>query len=274
MIAIDETGEGQPLVLLHGVGASRAVWNRVVSQLAADRLVLTPDLPGFGESTPAGAGFDLESVAGALAGPLAARAGRPFDLVGNSLGGAVALALGVLRPDMVSRLVLAAPAGFSHTPAPLASAAATAIGPMLTLRRIFGAPLARSPTVRQALLWGAIAEPSRLSADDARTMLQASRGSTRIGPATSAVLRADLSGLLAQLELPLGLIWGRRDRVVPITALGRIRAIRPSAVVEIIADAAHVPQLERPGAFVVALRHVLSRLARTPVDHNSVRGQR
>jgi pimeloyl-ACP methyl ester carboxylesterase len=274
MIAIDEIGEGEPLVLLHGVGASRAVWERVAPRLAADRLVLTPDLPGFGESSPAGPGFDLEHVAGVLADGLAERAGQPFDLLGNSLGGAVALQLAVLRPELVRGLVLAAPAGFSHAPTPVAFGAGTIIGPAITLRRILGAQLVGSPNVRRALLWGAIAEPGRLSADDARTMLEGSRGSTRVGPATSAVLRADLSGLLEQLELPLGLIWGRRDRVVPIRTMGVIRAIRPDVVVETLADAAHVPQLERPTEFVAALRRVLARLPRSLDRHNSVRTRR
>jgi pimeloyl-ACP methyl ester carboxylesterase len=87
MIAIDETGHGPPLVLLHGVGASRAVWRLVTPALAEDRRVIAPDLPGFGESAPAANGFDLDSAAAALADPLAERAGGPFDLLGNSLGG-------------------------------------------------------------------------------------------------------------------------------------------------------------------------------------------
>lgn len=261
MIAIDEFGEGEPLALLHGVGASRGVWKSAAPRLAEDRRVLAPDLPGFGDSAPAGPGFDLESVARALAGALAECARRPFDLVGNSLGGAVALQLAVLRPELVRRLVLAAPAGFSHAPTPLAFAAGRLIGPAIALRRVLGEPLVRSGAARRALLWGAIAQPGRLSAADARTMLRASQGSTRIGPATSAVLRADLSGLLEQLELPLGLIWGRRDRVVPIGTLEVIRAVRPDVTVETLADSAHVPQLEHPAEFVTALRRVLRRLS-------------
>ena len=113
MIAIDESGQGPPLVLLHGVGASRAVWRLVTPALAEDRHVIAPDLPGFGESAPAANGFDLDTAAAALADPLAERAGGPFDLLGNSLGGAVAFRLAIARPDLVRRLVLSAPAGFA-----------------------------------------------------------------------------------------------------------------------------------------------------------------
>ena len=261
MIAIDAAGEGEPLVLLHGLGASRAVWSRVTPELAAERLVLAPDLPGFGESSPAGPGFDLERAARKLSVVLENRARRSFDLVGNSLGGAVALQLAVLRPELVSRLVLSAPGGFSPAPWPLALAAGRVLGPAMTARRVFGAPLAVSPTARRVLLAGAIAEPHRLSPADARTMLRASRGSTRIGPAVEAGMRADLVPMLERLERPLGVIWGRRDRVVPIATLERIRAVRPDAVVETLEDAAHVPQLELPGEFTAALGRVLGHLA-------------
>jgi pimeloyl-ACP methyl ester carboxylesterase len=261
VIAIDETGQGEPLVLLHGLGASRGVWKRATRRLGRDRLVLAPDLPGFGESAPAGPGFDLESAADALVGPLSRRAGQPFDLLGNSLGGAVAVELAIRRPDLVRRLILSAPAGFSAAPWPLALAAGTVVGPAMALRRVLGPVVVPSPTARRALLWGAVAEPQRLSTRDARAMLQASRGSTRIGPAVSTVLRADLRARLTELEVPLGLIWGRRDRVVPISTLDAIHELRPDARAEIIERAAHVPQLERPQAFVAAVRRLLEALA-------------
>ncbi len=62
------------------------------------------------------------------------------------------------------------------------------------------------------------------------------------------------------MQAPLGLIWGERDGIVPVAALHTILALRPDAAVETIADAAHVPQLERPDEFVAALRRILARL--------------
>jgi pimeloyl-ACP methyl ester carboxylesterase len=260
MIAIDETGAGEPLVLLHGVGANRAVWRRVTPALAEDRLVLAPDLPGFGESSPAGEGFELETAAAALAGPLAERAGGPFDLLGNSLGGAVALQLALERPDLVRRLILAAPAGFSPRSWPVSAAAGVLADPAIAVRRIVGARIAGSASARRALLWGAIAEPQRLSSEDARTMLRASRDSKRVGAAVATVLRADLRSRLARVEAPVGVIWGWRDGVIPISTLRQIRAARPDVVVVTIPRAAHVPQVEHPAEFVAAVRRLLARL--------------
>jgi pimeloyl-ACP methyl ester carboxylesterase len=260
MIAIDETGQGPPLVLLHGVGANRAVWRRVTPALAEDRHVIAPDLPGFGESAPAASGFDLDTAAEALAGPLAERAGGPFDLLGNSLGGAVAVRLAVARPDLVRRLVLSAPAGFAPSPRALRAVAGALGDRAVAVRRVVGTPVVRVPAVRRALLWGAVAEPQRLSADDARIMLEASRGSTRVGAAVSAVLRADLRADLDRLHAPVGVIWGWRDRVIPISTLRQIRASRPDVLVVTIPRAAHVPQVERPEEFVAAVRRLLDRL--------------
>lgn len=260
MIAIAQTGQGSPLVLLHGVGASHAIWRYVTPALAEHRRVLAPDLPGFGDSDPVGPRFELESSTAALASALAARTGEPFDLVGNSLGGAVALQLALLEPGLVRRLILSAPAGLSPRPRPVALAAERVTGPAIAARRVFGAPIAVSGTARRALLWGAVADPDKLSAEAARMMLTASRGSSRIGSAVAAVLRADLVSRLGELETPVGLIWGERDRVIPISGVRSVQAVRPDVPIERIAGAAHVPQVERPAEFVAALRRLLARL--------------
>src|ERR671914_315797 len=82
VIAIDVSGAGPPLVLVHGVGTNRGVWRRVTPLLTAGRLVVAPDLPGFGHSPPVGRGFALAPVADALAQALAAALAKPFDLLG------------------------------------------------------------------------------------------------------------------------------------------------------------------------------------------------
>jgi 3-oxoadipate enol-lactonase len=75
------------------------------------------------------------------------------------------------------------------------------------------------------------------------------------------VLGADLLTRLGDLNVPIGLIWGRRDRVIPFSAVRSVQAVRPDVVVETLPDAAHVPQVEQPAAFVAALHRVLARLA-------------
>jgi pimeloyl-ACP methyl ester carboxylesterase len=260
VIAIDIEGDGPPLALIHGVGTSRVVWRHVVAPLAATRQVGTLDLPGFGSSPPLGPGFELAEVADALADALRRRLDAPFDLLGHSLGGAVALTLATRHPRVVRRLLLLAPAGFTQRPAAVLAAAGALGAPLLAARRTLGKPLAGNPLARRALLWGAVADGGRLSAADAPAMLDASRGTTRFAASVRAVGSASLWPLLDELRAPLGLIWGERDRVASPRALGALRASAPQAVVETIAESGHVPQMERPLELVAAVNRLLDGL--------------
>lgn len=259
-IAVDIAGAGAPMALLHGVGADRGIWREVTRRMRDERRLIVPDLPGFGESAPLGSGFDLAKTADALAQALGDRVSEPFDLVGNSLGGAVAVALALRHPSLVRRLVLVAPAGFSPLPRLVSEPIARVAPIALTGRRVLGTPLVASGAARRLLLWGTVAAPGRLSGRDARLMLQSSRHSSRVGSAVGAVLRADLLSELADLQPPLGLLWGERDRVIPIRTMRALHAACPTAETEIISDAGHVPQLERPDEFVGALARLLARL--------------
>jgi pimeloyl-ACP methyl ester carboxylesterase len=94
----------------------------------------------------------------------------------------------------------------------------------------------------------------------ARFMLEASASARRLGDAVRAAAAADLHGVVAAIEMPLGVLWGERDRVVGAAAIDRIRAARPDVPVEVIPAAGHVPQLERPRAFRAALARVEKRM--------------
>jgi pimeloyl-ACP methyl ester carboxylesterase len=107
-VAVDVTGQGDPLVLVHGLATTRDIWRLVVPPLAGSRRVAVLDVPGFGASTPAGPGFDLEAVADRLReGVAGAGIDEPYDLVGHSMGGALALVLAYRHPAEVRRLVRA-----------------------------------------------------------------------------------------------------------------------------------------------------------------------
>ncbi len=260
MIATESTGTGPALSLLHGVGTNRGIWRPTTEFLAREHFVVAADLPGFGESPPVGEGFDLEQVSDALAEGLAEEAGGPFDLIGNSLGGAIALVLALRRPDLVRRLVLSAPAGFSPMPDPIARAAGLIGSAVIAGRRVLGEQLADNPTGRQILLWGSIGDPSAISAEDTRMMVNASNGATRIGAAIEAVAAADLRPRVAELKVPVGLIWGESDRVIPIRTLDTIRELLPDAPVETLPGAGHVAQMEQPQLYAEALERLLQRL--------------
>jgi pimeloyl-ACP methyl ester carboxylesterase len=260
LVAVEDTGNGEPLVLIHGLATTRQIWTLVVPSLARRHRVVTLDVPGFGESAPAGPGFELDAVAQRIARAVAARGVRaPFDLVGHSLGGGIAVALAAARPRLIRRLVLVAPAGLAEVPWPASLALAAAAEPLLAARRRLW-PLTDLRWGRRLLLGLAAADGGRISPTQARLMIDASASAERTASALEAIAGGDVSPRLARTSVPLGVIWGTRDLTVPPRHLGLVREARPDAKVEMIEAAGHVPMVERPQAFVSALERLLARL--------------
>jgi pimeloyl-ACP methyl ester carboxylesterase len=259
-IAFDNQGSGEPLVLVHGLATTRVVWRRVLPLIARGRHVVTLDVPGFGESAAAGPGFALAEVAERIDSGLE-RAGleRPYDLVGHSMGGAVALTLAGRGPEAIRRLVLVAPAGLRPMPAALARGFGSFAARAIPLRRR-AAALADFRWGRRLLMTPGTAEPASLPPGEVRALLAASDGATRVAEALSTVAAADVRALLARLPVPVGAIWGTRDRIVPPGGIDTLLALRPEAVTATVARAGHIVMVERPEQFAAALENVLSRL--------------
>jgi pimeloyl-ACP methyl ester carboxylesterase len=274
LLAVEDTGRGETLVLIHGLATTRQIWSSVTPALSRTRRVVTLDVPGFGESAPAGPGFDLESVAERIARGLSARGVRaPFDLVGHSLGAGIALTLAAARPRAVRRLVLVAPAGLAGVPRLASLVLSSAADRMLAARRRL-APLTDLDWGRRVLLAFAAADGASIPPTQARLMIDASAGAQRTATALSAITSADLRPLLRRTTAPLGVIWGAQDRTVPSRHAAVIRAARPDAEVVMIERAGHVAMIERPDAFVAALEGLLARLPKDattlPADPSTV----
>ena len=259
-MTINVTGHGEPLVLIHGLATTAHVWDAVVPALARDRMVVTLDVPGFGASAPAGPGFALDRVADRIARTVAAHGiPTPFDLVGHSLGGAIALTLAARRPTSVRRLILVAPAGLTPLPRP-ASVLLPALAPGLHAARRYAAPLAASAHGRRLLLAFTAADGARMTERRARSIVDASATATRTASALRAVISADLRPLLQDSRAPLGVIWGQADRTIPARGARALLKLRPDARLELVQRAGHVLMLERPAAFVGALERLMDRL--------------
>jgi pimeloyl-ACP methyl ester carboxylesterase len=263
MLAIREIGTGDALVLVHGAGTSAAIWRRTMPLLADDRRVVAPDLPGYGGSPAAGPGFALDEVTDRLAAGLDdAGIPAPYDLVGHSMGGAIAILLAARHPERVRRLVLVAPAGLAALPRVAAGVLGAVAAPFAIARRTVATPLAGSALVRRLALAGVARDGARVPAEHARAVLASSAGATRIGPGLASAAAADLRDALASVRAPLGLVWGEHDPVIPPRRIEVIRRARPDMELEVVPDTAHAPMLERPEAFCAALEDVLGRLAR------------
>jgi pimeloyl-ACP methyl ester carboxylesterase len=256
-LAIDEFGAGEPLVLVHGIATDRSIWDLVVHDLAHTRRVITLDVPGFGASPPAGDDFELGAVAAQIVEGLdAAGVAGPFDLVGHSLGGGISIALAEAHQELVRRLVLVAPAGLRPFPAAISNLLAASADAVLAARR-GAAPLTDTWWGRKLLLALTAADAADLPPTLARQMIEASAAAKRTAPALATITSTDLRLPLARTRMPLGVIWGEADRTVPIRALEDLLEARPDAEVCRIADAGHVPMIERPLEFTAALRRLI-----------------
>jgi len=251
-LAYEVHGRGEPLVLIHGLATTRAIWRRVVPLLATTHQVIAIDVPGFGETPPAGPGFELDTVADDIARGLA-RLGR-FDLVGHSLGGAIAIALAERHPRTVRRLVLVAPAGLRPLPGAAARVAGVAAARAIPLRRR-GAALADTAWGRRLLMSPGTVDPRSIPPAEVRAMLDASRGATRIAAALESAASADLRKRLAHLAVPVGALWGEGDRIIPLGGLP------PGAPVVRIKGTGHIPMMEAPERFAALLEQLLRQLS-------------
>lgn len=259
-LAVSAEGEGPPVVLIHGLASSSAMWGTTVAALRDHHRVVTVDLPGFGASAPLGAGYDLPAVADAIVGAIVAAIApqREYVLVGHSLGGAVATLVAARDGAHVTRLVLAAPAGYQRLPVGTVRALARLNQTLVDLRRRLGRDLVGRPRARAIMFAPSIHDTRAMSPADARLLLDASAGARRVGPALSAVAALDLRPVLQAVTAPVGVIWGRHDRLVPPAGLRGVQRARPDARVEWIDAAGHVPMLEQPQAWEAALRRLLS----------------
>ncbi|MDP9426920.1 MAG: alpha/beta fold hydrolase [Actinomycetota bacterium] len=257
-------GEGPPIVLLHGIGTSALEWNRAMPALACGRSVYAPDLLQP-ERERDHAGFSPASLAGFVAEFMDAVRIERASVVGNSLGGLVALRFALSHPSRVDALGLVDSAGLGReiTPA-LASATLPGFGggaiflartPVGAAQRALGrAPLLFALPDSAPPEW--LAEQCRLGVAPGfmETTLAALRAHVSpLGQQESEVLLDELPCL----EVPTLIIWGASDRVVPLyqahDAVARLR----NGGLEILTGCGHLPHVECPDRFARVLTRFL-----------------
>lgn len=254
-------GTGPPLVLVHGLGGAAANWALVAPALAARRRLLVPELPGHGGSSPLPAAPTLNPFADAVAA-LAEREGlAPAPVVGHSLGGVVALRLAIRHADAVRAVVLAAPAGISSTArrAEVAFTILAAVKPA----RLFASrrsAIARSRLLRAAVfgLWE-VSDSAAFSPLAVEAFLSGPAIHSDVDSAGWALLRDDPRTDLARIRCPRLVLWGARDRLVPVED-GIEYARRLGAPLRLVADCGHLLIGERPDACADAILSFLEAL--------------
>ena len=159
----------------------------------------------------------------------------------------MAVAVAARHPELVRRLVLVAPAGLAPRAVGVAALLGAAAELATQARSVLGYQLADHTAARWAMFAATVADPGALHPDDARLILAASDGGRRIADGVRQALAADLRDDLAAAPMPVGLIWGTDDRVVPYSGLEALRELRPDAAVETLAGHRPHPAGRAPG---------------------------
>jgi pimeloyl-ACP methyl ester carboxylesterase len=274
-----EAGSGPVLLLIHGMAGTCANWEAVIEPLAINHTVIAPDFPGHGGSAPGGGDYSLGSLASGLRDLMLTLGHERATLVGHSLGGGVALQFTYQFPEMVERLVLVSSGGLGPDVSPILRAAAlpgadlfisatAGVGSRIgsVLGRGFGV-LGWRPNADLAEVtrgYATLSDPERRKAFIATLRSVVGTDGQRV---------AALDKLYLAEALPLLIVWGENDPIIPVDHAREAHAQLPSSRLEIFAETGHVPQLERPGRFIAVLERFLAETEAAEFDRDEWRAR-
>ncbi|MGZ8795668.1 MAG: alpha/beta fold hydrolase, partial [Gaiellaceae bacterium] len=211
-------GEGEPLLLLHGLAGSTGNWVEMLPELVKRHRVVAVDLPGHGRSGPLPRGASTADFAAVAAAVLEAEDCRPAVVAGHSFGGLVALRLAHSRPELVRRLLLVSPAGI-RTSTRIVQAIALATTTIRPGRFVspFRHRYAGRSWYRRALFrpWF-VSDAIALTPSATHGLLEAQRAHTDTRAAARAMIADDPRHDLGGVSCPVVVVWGARDPQLPL----------------------------------------------------------
>ena len=253
-------GSGPALLLLHGIGDSSASWAPLMRPLAEHFTVIAPDLLGHGESAKPRADYSVAAYANGMRDLLDVLGIDKATVVGHSLGGGVAAQLAYQHPTRVARLALVASGGVAKEVSPFLRLASTPMADVFL-------PLLRLPPARLAAMAG-IELLRRSGTDIGRDAEELGRVLDALPDvatrgAFSRTLRSvvDWRGQVVTMldrsylteAMPVLLIWGAHDAVIPVAHAHIAHAAMPGSRLEVFDEAGHFPHHQDPERFLELL---------------------
>jgi pimeloyl-ACP methyl ester carboxylesterase len=268
---IDFGGTGKPLVMVHGLGGNALNWMSVGPEIAKDHRAIALDLAGFGQ-TPL---YDRSAAVGANAELVHSFVekvvGEPVTIMGNSMGGHIAILEAADHPAWVDAMVLVDPAipnlKVYQRPDPVVLGLVAALsipGLAQNLLEWRARELGSERLVHQTLAL-VCADPARVAADVVEAHINLTRERESLGRQNGrAFLQASRSisfrmadprfwSRAAKVQAPTLMIHGSLDRLIPLVAARELARRRPEWKLEILEGVGHVPMMETPDEFMTVL---------------------
>ncbi|MFP5224730.1 MAG: alpha/beta fold hydrolase [Actinomycetota bacterium] len=270
--------QGPVLLLIHGLASSSHTWEPVIDELGRTHCVIAPDLPGAGGSNNPGGDFSLGSQASCVRDLMVALDIDTATFVGHSFGGGVAMQSVYQFPERCERLVLVSSGGLGREVAGLLRALslpgaelglAVGCAPQIVnagyaiqraLRRVGLQPTPSTRAVGRSY--------ASLATGEARTtLLRSLRAVVGVdGQRVSAHDRLHLAALV-----PTMIVWGTRDRMIPVTHAYSAKDAIPGSRLELLEGAGHFPHHDQAGRFVEALNDFISETEPAALTGNELR---
>jgi pimeloyl-ACP methyl ester carboxylesterase len=252
-------GSGPALLLIHGVGCDSRSWEPVLAKLAQRFTVIAPDLLGHGESDKPRADYSLPAFANGMRDLLAALGIDRVTVVGHSFGGGVAMQFAYQYPQLVERVVLVSAGGVAQDVSIALRLAAMPMGAEALA-------MLRAPGVMPAIRGfgravGSLLGSTKLGRDaaDVVEMLEGFQDPAGLA-AFARTLRSvvDARGQFVTMldrtylvqSLPVQIIWGEDDLIIPVDHAHKAHETIPGSRVEIFEESGHMPFHDHPDRFV------------------------
>jgi pimeloyl-ACP methyl ester carboxylesterase len=258
----DSGGTGPAVLLLHGIGGSLELWSAQFVAANQGMRLIALDLPGHGLSGFGQQPFEPKTFA-AFVWKLADALGlNTVHLAGNSLGGAICVQMQAQQPARVQSVLLAAaaslgrdcPMPFKLMTLPVLGTLMTRAGPMAVTQQIqalFGSSFVVTEALRKTIERN-VMRPGAQAAFLATLRLMTDLGGQR------ATLVAASHAALASASVPVLMLHGRQDSVIPFAHSEHAHKLAPTGRLQLVDDCGHTPQLEQPAVFNAALRALVA----------------
>ncbi|MCB0102764.1 MAG: alpha/beta hydrolase [Anaerolineales bacterium] len=241
-LAFERYGSGMPLVLLHGFPLDHSIWMDVVPLLQNDFDLILPDLRGFGESTAVDTQYSMNDFAADLFGLLNLLGLEKAAFAGHSMGGYVALAFAKLYPARISGLALVSSQAAADTPERKEGRYKTAedvkVKGVGTVADAMTNKLSTDPHVREFI----------------RPLILRQSASAVTGALRAMAEREDMMLSASTFSVPLFLLHGIADELIPIERAREIKALKNDAKLVELAGVGHMPMMESAAQVADALK--------------------